>query len=180
MIQMLEVLLSLIVAATGMTRNADPTLNQLAQTRVQEVVAGEYGGGHRYLEELNDLAPKYHSWGEVIGWNQWYESSTASARNVVRGWMQSPNHRAILTDTTYNRIGCAISAQPDAEYTYVCILANTFDPMPMPWLIEDPPADREPSVDRDPSFERAPAALLPNTAMPAVPAPAHRKGDQDR
>lgn len=180
MIQILEVLLSLIVAATGMTRNVDPTLNQLAETRVQEVVAGEYGGGHRYLEELNALAPKYHSWGEVIGWNQWYKSSTVSAQNVVRGWMQSPDHRAILTDTTYNRIGCAISKQPDAEYTYVCILANTFDPMPMPWLIEDPGADREPSVERGSSVERAPAALLPNTAMPAVPVTADRQGDRSR
>lgn len=110
---LIEILLALIVAATGIDRTVDPYLTQVAETRVQEVV-GTFE--HRPMPELSD-----YWWGEVIGWNR---GMTDPAASIVDGWMLSPGHAVILRDSFYPRIGCAFTVRETTWY-FVCLVGRT-------------------------------------------------------
>lgn len=115
-------LVSLIAGASGIQRVNHPDLTALAQTRVQEMAAGEYGGTHRYLGELDN--GKWSSWGEVLGWNRYTATPEDSADMVVDGWMESPTHHSILVASQYDSIGCAVIEGEDTNFWYVCIFAD--------------------------------------------------------
>lgn len=137
-----------IAVHTGIARDASVDLTALAQQRVAEYSAGQ--DGHRYLEELNN--GKWASWGEVLGWNQFYPNESDSAEAVVDGWMESPTHREILVNPQYDQIGCAVEKLPDAEYFYVCIVGDSVE------------SDiGKPSTRHNPAYD--PSAALPDTAM---------------
>jgi len=54
----------------------------------------------------------YHSWsvGETLAW----ESSPATAADVVTMWLNSPEHRAIILGTTWNQLGVSAVQANDA------------------------------------------------------------------
>lgn len=138
----IELLLALLVALTGIDRPADAQLTALAEVRVVEV---QSVWGHRYLDELNDGS--WAGWGEVMAYNAGFDDPAAHA---AEQWQGSPEHWAILSDPAYTRIGCAAD-QAGARWYFVCIVGR-----PSSVAVAPPPPSKPP-----------PADALPNTAAPA-------------
>lgn len=84
---------------------------------------------------------------EVIAYNEGYPDPIG---RVVMSWQNSPDHDAILSKTSYGRIGCAELVQ-DGVHWFACILGTGALPPP-------------------PTPAPAPGSggpLLPNTSVPA-------------
>lgn len=148
---MIELLLSLILALTGIERTIDPAMTAEAQRRV-EMIQTDFS--HDGLT----------TW-EVLAWNTWPDAETATRRTAEQ-WRGSPSHWAILTDRSLTRIGCAMTqaAAPDNNGTawyFVCALAQGSAPASS--VPPAPPAPAPTAVPEPPSSE--PRVMLPDTAM---------------
>ena len=106
-LDLIAILLSLIVAATGIPREADPSLTAIAQRRAVEIQTDFSHNGHPA-----GLA-------EIIAWN----NSPDPAGTVLEQWRGSPPHWGILTDPRYGAIGCGHSMSPDGRHWFACVLA---------------------------------------------------------
>jgi len=102
---MVEILLALILALTGIQRDVDPGLTDIAEQRV--------------VESITDFshAGQVCCW-EILAANDGYPDPIAHA---VEQWHGSPVHFGILADRTLTRIGCAI-AQDGTAWYFACIL----------------------------------------------------------
>ena len=127
-----------IAVATGIARPVDPMLTDLAQQRAMEISTN--------FEHISLNLP--YTWGEVIGWNRFAPDPVAY---IVQGWMNSPEHAAILNDPRYDHIGCGINQVEDTYY-FVCILAD-----------ENAPKAHIPKAPTAPI--KTPIPLVPNTAI---------------
>lgn len=125
----------MLVTLTGIQRTVDADLTAIAERRV---VGVQSDWSH------NGWDP---STAEVLAWN----SSPDPVTTLALQWQDSPEHWGILTDPSYERIGCAI-AQRDWQVFGVCVLATGTVPAP---LVETEPAPAPP------------VELLPNTAVRA-------------
>ena len=65
-------------------------------------------GGPSLTERLNRARWKGSNWGETIAYGC---GSSSSPRATLKGWMNSPPHRAILLSGTYKRGGLGLAAQ---------------------------------------------------------------------
>lgn len=134
------VLVSLVLAASGIPRVTDAQLSAVAEQRVAEIVAaGELD--HRFLGELDN--GRWQQWGEVLA----YRAGDATPLpDIVDGWMASPEHAEILRAPRYDAIGCA-AAWSGVRLYAVCILADaagsTSPPAPAP---ESPPTISDTAV----------------------------------
>lgn len=100
-------LYSLITGATGITRAVSTSLADRAEDRVLQIAT-----------DFSHCCVAYGE-GEVLGWNRGKQDPEPS---IVEGWMQSPGHRAILTNPDYHSIGCA-ELVTDDDHWFVCILS---------------------------------------------------------
>jgi hypothetical protein len=146
---MVEALLALLIALTGIPRTADAELSAIAQRRAVEIQSDwshnqwVYGrDGHAEI-----IAASYDA-DPVMG--------------LALAWQGSPPHWAILTDPKYDRIGCAI-AQVDTAYYGVCLFRTGSAPAPAP---APAPARASTSTTPAPSAE-PPPILIPDTALEA-------------
>ena len=128
------------VAAAYFPRYSDSELHAIAHERVAELAAcqclshdGARGGA------------------EVIGYNSGMPDPAGS---VVRAWQNSAGHHAILSDTSYGRIGCA-ELNDGTRHWFACVLAH--GPLPPAVAAAPPP----------PATTNPGPILLPNTALPA-------------
>lgn len=140
----IDLILALIVAATGISRPVDPYLVSVAEQRVVEIQTNFSHDGMQTAE--------------ILAWNAGYGSAEDSAERAVQQWVGSPPHWAIMSDPSYNRIGCATALTGDT-YWYVCAFGTGTD--------GPPPADNstsspEPAPAPEPTLE---PVLLPDTAM---------------
>ncbi|MCV0402690.1 MAG: hypothetical protein K5924_03155 [Chloroflexi bacterium] len=129
------------VAAAYFPRNADSGLHAIAHERVAEIAACQClsHDGRR------------DGTAEVLAWNRGMSDPVSA---VVANWQSSSGHHAILSKTTYGRIGCAEAVTGDTHW-FACVLAT--GPLPA----AAPPAAKVP--------QPAPPTggmLLPDTAMP--------------
>ena len=91
---------------------------------------------------------------EVIGYNAGYRDPITT---IVQGWLDSPEHKAILTDITDWRLfGCAEYVTSDGKHWFACVLGPqaTSTPKPTPRPIQ--PA---------PTHSTTQPILLPNTSI---------------
>ena len=146
MTNLVALLLSLIVAATGITRAVDPGLTAIAEQRAVEVScdgcfthAGARGG----------------TW-EVLAWNGGYPGD-AAAVVAFEGWRGSPDHWRTLAEPSLTRIGCGHHHVAERHY-FACVLdsgatngGGPADPSSAPSTSATPPPP-------------APLELLPNTS----------------
>lgn len=144
---MIELLLSLILALTGIGRTTDPYLVSVAEQRVQEI---QFDFSHDGMQTA-----------EILAWNQGFGTAEESVRRVVVAWQESPAHWAIMSDPGYDRIGCAMDVDETLTYWYVCAFGSAPAPAPVAPAPAAPPA-QEPAP-APPSGE--PPAMLPDTAM---------------
>ena len=149
---MIALLLSLLVAATGIPRTVDPDLTALAEKRAVEITTVY---SHRYLQELNN--GKWLLWAEVIGYNGGFDDPVAA---IVDGWMASPEHAAILTDRRFSHIGCG-ATQAATRWYFACILADSAGTAVVP---PEPPVPAPTPPDVRPSVPPA-VTTLPDTAV---------------
>jgi hypothetical protein len=98
------------VAAAYFPRTLDVRLHSIAHARVAELAACDCLTHNGMLSGT----------AEVLARNFNVPTPVASA---VRQWMGSPSHHAILTSTTYGRIGCAVTLANGWHY-FACVLAE--------------------------------------------------------
>lgn len=135
---MIELLLALIIALTGIARDVDPGLTAIAERRAAETTTDATFN--------HDNADPCCAEVLAANWNS--DPATGAAEQ----WRGSPGHWAILTDTSLTRIGCGHAVGLDGRHNFACVLArSTTPPSPPP-----PPAPPSPSTP--------PLVLLPNTA----------------
>lgn len=118
------ILVSLVLAASGVPRVTDAQLSAVAEQRVAELTEAYAADpkallAHRSLPELDN--GRWQQWGEVLA----YRSGDATPLpEIVAGWMGSPDHAEILRAPRYDAIGCA-AAWSGVRLYAVCILADT-------------------------------------------------------
>ena len=81
-----------------------PELSQAAAAHCSEMMAGE-GLSHGTLQARLEHYFSAGTYGETIAWMPIGPASGAGA--VVRAWMNSPPHRAVLLSRRFDRIGVA-------------------------------------------------------------------------
>lgn len=137
---MVEILLSILLAVTGIARDVDPELTAIAQRRVVEI---QSDFSH------NGMDPRYY---EVLAYNE------AGPERAVNQWVESPSHAAIIFNSELTRIGCAVAVDNSGLMWYACVLTTGLVQPQAP-----PAPTPQPQVEAPES--EAPV-LLPNTAMP--------------
>ena len=126
-------------------RTEDASLHQLAHERAQYQVA--YSGGVCGPDALTHTGLVT---AEVLACNY-----VGSARAVAQ-WQESSTHDALLSDRSFNLIGCGSAQGIDGALYFACVLstASVAQPTPAP-VVPQPPAEPVPT----------PAPLLPDTRL---------------
>ena len=76
----------------------------------------------RVMDVLQDRGYCTRYVGEAIGWNN--ESSAVATTRIVRMWMNSPPHRAILLGRQYARIGVGAYHTSDARTIWTLVVVR--------------------------------------------------------
>jgi hypothetical protein len=142
---MLELILALILALTGVAHTPDPALQAIAERRAAQITA--------------DFSHTGATTAEVIAWNTHLDPAT-SATGAVNQWVASPPHLAILSEPSLTRIWCAGATGTDPTGSFpatywACVLAPGSSP--------DTSSERSPAPAPTPAPE--PLRMLPNTAV---------------
>lgn len=139
-VTIVEALLALLIAFTGIERPVDADLTAIARQRVVEIQSSFSHDGIRA------------GTAEVLGWNR---GSDDPVRTVAVAWRESPTHWAILSDRYWYRIGCAHDRTSDDRHWFACVLAPA-----VTGPIAPPPSSPNPSPTRT-----GPSDALPDTAV---------------
>ena len=145
---MIELLLSLILAVTGIARAVDPGLTAIAERRAAET-ATDATFSHAGMDPCC---------AEVLAWNL---GVSDPARSAVEQWQGSPSHWAILSDPSLTRIGCGHAVGPDGRHEFACLLAPGYDQP----AVEPAGVARSPKPTPAGSTPAGGATTLPDTAM---------------
>jgi hypothetical protein len=150
--------LTALVNSAYFPRTEDGSLHVLAHERAQYQVA--YSGG--VCNTDGSLTHDGLVTAEVLACNY------AGPERAVEQWLGSPTHHSLLSDPSYNLIGCAAAAGSDGSTFYACTLstASVAQPTPAP-VVPAPPAEVAPPPQPDPPQATSQPVLLPNTATEA-------------
>lgn len=105
-----------IEEVTGISRRWDPKVFDIARQRARQRPTGHYG------PLLDYIAAQGVGWGEVLGYNRFYPYPINA---IVRSWMLSPTHRAVLTDRSYPWIGCGVVVNWTSGRWDYCAIVTT-------------------------------------------------------
>ncbi len=128
------------VNATFLPRTEDPALHELAHQRA--------------LQASVDFSHTGATTAEVLAYNSGFADPIAT---VISQWLGSPAHAALLSDPSFDRIGCG-SATVNGTYYAACLLSRGPAAIVPPAEVHPPATVPAPPVGTEP-------ALLPNTAM---------------
>lgn len=109
---MIALLLSLILAATGIARDVDPALVQSAQARAETVVCRDPSSFFGHVGKPDGVYEVLHC----------VTTDAPIAQGVVNAWMNSTAHRNILMNGSLRHIGCAAHDYGNG-WMFVCHLA---------------------------------------------------------
>jgi len=121
------------IANAYFPRTVDANLHSIAHQRAAELAACD----------CLDHSGMRSGTAEVIAYNMGMPNPVGE---VVQQWIGSPSHNALLSDTSYGKIGCA-EVVSGGTHWFACVLAKG----PLPVAAVAAPA---------------PVAALPNTAVP--------------
>lgn len=113
----------------------DAAVEAVARARAADMrMRGYFGHASTDGTTAFDLLDRAHvAWqaaSEVIGWND-VRAADGSAARVVADWLASPEHRVVLLATDRDRIGVAVSVDPDGgRFTWVAVLIAAASPAP--------------------------------------------------
>lgn len=153
---LIEIILSLVLALTGVGHSYDPSLQPLADLRAAQVTTNFSHDGMQGAE--------------VLAWNSGFPTAEASAEAAVRGWYLSPGHRAIISDPSLPRAACATAAgaSPDGSGAEARFWACVFAPAAGDEVLLPAPDSPYVPEPKEPAKPEKPAVpLLPNTATEA-------------
>jgi hypothetical protein len=151
---MVEALLALLIALTGIPRTADAELSAIAQRRAVEISCEGCFSHAGWIYGRDGHA-------EIIAMN--YGPDPVST--LAAQWQGSPPHWAILTDPKFDRWGCGIHQVGNATWG-ACIFATGSAPAPAPTPVRVPTAPAPPVTGSEPA-PSAPPILIPDTALEA-------------
>jgi hypothetical protein len=144
--------LTALVNSAYFPRTEDGSLHALAHERAQYQVA--YSGG--VCNTDGSLTHDGLVAAEVLACNY------AGPERAVEQWLGSPTHNALLSDPSYNLIGCAAVPGSDGSTFYACTL-SAGEPVEAARTPNPTPVGAIPTAGATPT--PAPV-LLPNTRMP--------------
>ncbi len=154
---LVELLLSLILAMTGVGRVVGSDLTAIAQQRVIEIQT-----------DFSHSQMRPGTW-EVLAWNEMPTGEEAT-RHAAEQWMGSLDHRTILTNGSLTAVGCAIASSEVTGVTrwwFACVLSTRLTPSsPSPSATSPAPAVAGPAGSSTTGAGDAGTILLPNTALP--------------
>lgn len=149
---MIEFLLSLILAFTGIARTVDPGLTTIAERRVIEV-STDATFSHAGMD------PCCY---EILVWNSGLSDPVSTAMDQWRG---SEPHWAILTNPALTRIGCAHAIGQENRDVFACVLTTASQGGPEPVeVVSSPKPVPVGSTPTGPATIPT-VVVLPNTAM---------------
>ena len=67
----------------------------------------DHDAGAPFDERLEHAAPAAHLWGENLAWGS---GEGARPDEIVEGWMNSPEHRAIMLDCRFSQVGIGVAS----------------------------------------------------------------------
>ena len=105
------------------TLRLDVRLEQAARAKTVSMLrTGTFAHG-----DLRSRLVRFGARGPTYGENlAWATGASASAAGIVRLWMQSPGHRAILLRATFRRIGIGRRVGPFAGYSKAAVVTANF------------------------------------------------------
>jgi uncharacterized protein YkwD len=66
----------------------------------------DHDAGTPFDERLERAAPAAHEWGENLAWGS---GESGRPDEIVQGWMNSPEHRAIMLDCRFSQVGIGVA-----------------------------------------------------------------------
>lgn len=101
---------------------ADKRLFELARERAEymaqtEEFSHKQSDGTDVFDLMTADGIKWYGAGEIIAWNT-ASLLDYSAQFAVKGWMDSPGHRAIVLSTSYNYVGFGLAISPTSGRRY--------------------------------------------------------------
>jgi uncharacterized protein YkwD len=72
-----------------------------------------HDAGTPFDQRLAQAAPDAQSWGENLAWGS---GESARPDEIVQGWMNSPEHRAIMLDCRFSQVGIGITTGSFGEH----------------------------------------------------------------
>jgi uncharacterized protein YkwD len=66
----------------------------------------DHDAGTPFGERMQHAAPDAHLWGENLAWGS---GESARPDEIVQGWMNSPEHRAIMLDCRFSQVGIGVA-----------------------------------------------------------------------
>lgn len=100
----------------------DPRLAALARERAEYMAQTEefshtQSDGTDVFDLISESDIAWYGAGEIIAWNT-ASLLDYSAQFAVKGWMDSPSHRAIVLSTGYNYVGFGLAISPTSGKRY--------------------------------------------------------------
>jgi uncharacterized protein YkwD len=115
--------INVVRAARGLPRvHYGPTLDRAAEAHTRHMAST----GRFAHEGIGDgtAADRVRRAGFRRGWGEVLARGNAPARDIVRGWMNSPAHRAILVDRRYDHVGVANKVGVDGRQYFAAVFGD--------------------------------------------------------
>jgi uncharacterized protein YkwD len=116
-------------AADEPALRSDPRLVRIARWRSADMATRGYFShaippdGTTVFDELTRRHYCWRAGGENIGWNN--VGGPAATGAIVRQFLDSPGHRAIMLGRGWNAIGVGVAATPDGRHIWTLAFART-------------------------------------------------------
>jgi uncharacterized protein YkwD len=82
-----------------------------------------HDAGTPFDQRLQQAAPGAQLWGENLAWGS---GQGARADAIVQGWMNSPEHRAIMLDCRFNQVGIGVATGSFGDHGDSSVYAADF------------------------------------------------------
>jgi len=101
----------------------DWTLDRAASAHTLDMLRRHYFAHGDFVDRLLSFGVAGHRVGENLAWGHGVYSDP---RLIVRAWLASPEHRVVLLDRRYQRVGVAAATGPFAGWGEVMVVTADF------------------------------------------------------
>jgi uncharacterized protein YkwD len=106
----------------------DPRVMTIARARSTDMATKGYfdhlqPDGRTVFDMIQAAGIAWSSAGEIIAWNTW-PTLLSSAAAANQGWLDSPGHYAILTDSSYNSLGVGLAVDSTGKKLWTAVFVR--------------------------------------------------------
>jgi len=101
----------------------DSTLDRAASAHTLDMLHRRYFAHGDFVDRLLSFGVVGHRVGENLAWGHGVYSDP---RLIVRAWLASPEHRIVLLDRRYQRVGVAAASGPFAGWAEAIVVTADF------------------------------------------------------